>query len=200
MPKTGTEHIYPVPDKGRHALNDLTFAPDGTVYASDTADGSIYRLGPGDQALARLGGHALLKSAQGMVMNKDGTLLVADYSLGLMKFDLANATVTPLEVPKGIDLKGIDGLVRLPDGRLLASQNGTHTPHILRLAVTPSQLLSAEVVAQDDPAVADPSLVMADQSGAYMVGVSQWASFGNGPAPIKALQPWRIVRLTLAAR
>ena len=29
------KNIYPVPDEGRHVLNDLTVAPDGTVYASD---------------------------------------------------------------------------------------------------------------------------------------------------------------------
>jgi hypothetical protein len=45
----------------------------------------------------------------------------------------------------------------------------------------------------------DPSLVMADASGAYMVGVSQWASFGNGPTPVRPLQPWRIVKLELNA-
>ena len=36
--------VYPVTDAGRHILNDLTFAPDGTVYASDAMDGSLYRL------------------------------------------------------------------------------------------------------------------------------------------------------------
>src|ERR1700722_1070153 len=65
-------HVYPVADSGRHILNDLTFAPDGTVYASDAMDGSLYRLGPHDQVLARLGGHALLKSAQGMAVSADG--------------------------------------------------------------------------------------------------------------------------------
>jgi len=88
----------------------------------------------------------------------------------------------------------------LPDGSFLASQNGTRAPHILRLTLAPdwSRLLSADVIAEDDPVIADPSLVMADQSGAYVVGVSQWASFGNGRKPERALQPWRIVKLTLS--
>jgi hypothetical protein len=195
-------HVYPVADSGRHILNDLTFAPDGTVYASDAMDGSLYRLGPHDQVLARLGGRARLKSAQGMAVSADGkSLLVADYSLGLVKFDLASATFAPLQIPDGVNVKGLDGLARLPDGSFLASQNGTHAPHILRLALSAdwSKLLSAAVIAQDDPAIADPSLVMADRSGAYVVGVSQWASFGNGPTPMHPLQPWRIVKLTVSA-
>jgi hypothetical protein len=42
--------------------------------------------------------------------------------------------------------------------------------------------------------------VMADPSGAYVVGVSQWASFGkNQQNPTLPLRPWRIVKLTLNA-
>jgi hypothetical protein len=193
------QHVYPVADAGPHVFNDLIIV-DGEVYVSDARGGEIYVLMQGMKGLSRLGLHALFKSPQGMVLNTDGSLLVADYSLGLMKLDLATATATPMEVSGEIDLKGIDGLVRLPDGRLLASQNGTRAPHILRLAVTPSLVVSAEVVAQNDPAVADPSLVMADQSGAYVVGVSQWASFAKDQqAPTAPLQPWRIVKLALKA-
>jgi hypothetical protein len=195
-------HVYPVTDPGKHILNDLTFAPDGTVYASDTMDGSIYRLAPNDQALMRLGGRALLKSAQGMAVSADGkSLLVADYSLGLVKLDLADTAIAPLQIPDGVNVKGIDGLAPLPDGSFLASQNGLSKPRILRLSLSGdwSQLLSFDVIAADDEAVADPSLVMADASGAYVVGASQWKSFGNGPTPIHTLQPWRIVKLAVSA-
>ena len=191
--------VYPVPDEGRHVLNDLTFAPDGTVYASDARDGSLYRLMPGASALTRLGPRGLLKSPQGMVVSADGHfLLVADYSLGLVKLDLATAAFEPLKIPTDAKTRGIDGLVPLADGSFLASQNGLSPPRILRLVLSPdwSGLLSLEVVAQDDAMVADPSLVTADSSGAFVVGISQWASFGKDQQePTKPLQPWRIVKL-----
>jgi hypothetical protein len=189
-----------VPGKGKAALNDLAFAPDGAVYASDSLSGALYRLPPGAPALMRL--DVSLKSPQGMAVSGDGkSLLVADYSLGLVKLDLAGASFAPLQLPDGINVKGIDGLARLPDGSFLASQNGLSKPRILRLSLSPdwSQVLSLDVIAADDSAVADPSLVMADPSGAYVVGVSQWASFGNGPTPTHPLQPWRIVKLALSA-
>ena len=193
--------VYPVPDDGRHVLNDLTFAPDGTVYTSDARDGSLYRLMPGASALTRLGPRALLKSPQGMAVSRDGKfLLVADYSLGLVKVDPAAAAFEPLKIPADAKTKGIDGLARLADGSFLASQNGLAEPRILRLILSPdwSQLLSLEVVAEDDAAIADPSLVMTDSSGAYVVGVSQWASFGQDrQTPTKPLQPWRIIRLDI---
>jgi streptogramin lyase len=193
--------VYPVPDEGRHVLNDLTFAPDGTIYASDARDGSLYRRTPGASALTRLGPRGLLKSPQGMAVTGDGHfLLVADYSLGLVKVDLATATFEPLKIPADAKTKGIDGLAQLADGSFLASQNGLAQPRILRLVLSPdwSQLLSLEVVAADDAAIADPSLVMADSSGAYVVGVSQWASFGQDrQTPTKPLQPWRIIKLEL---
>jgi len=190
---------YPVPDEGRHVLGDLTVAPDGTVYISDGLDGSLYSLAPGAHALTRLGARKLFKSPQGMALSADGkSLLVVDYALGLTRLDLATAAFTPLKIPEG-NVKGIDGLARLPDGSFLASQNGTKEPHILRLTLSPdwSELRSADVIAADDPAVTDPSLVLADASGAYVVGVSQWGSFGQGQAPTKPLQPWRIVKLDL---
>jgi len=192
---------YPVPDEGRHALGDLTVAPDGAVYVSDGLDGSTYVLRPGAHALVRLGARKLFKSPQGMALNADGkSLLVVDYALGLTKLDLATAVFTALKIPAGINVKGIDGLARLLDGSFLASQNGTKEPHILRLMLSPdwSELLSAEVIAADDAAISDPSLVMADDSGAYVVGVSQWASFGQEQqAPTKPLQSWRIIKLDL---
>lgn len=194
---------YPVPDEGRHALGDLAVAPGGTVYVSDGLDGSIYVLSPGSHALTRLGPRKLFKSPQGMAVSGDGkSLLVVDYALGLTKLDLAAATFVPLKIPDGVNIKGIDGLARLSDGTFLASQNGTKEPHILHLTLSPdwSQLLAADVIAADDPAVADPSLVLADDSGAYVVGVSQWSSFGATQIPTKPLQPWRIVRLDITQR
>lgn len=191
---------YPVSDEGRHVLGDLTIAPDGTVYVSDGLDGSIYMLPPEGRALMRLGARKLFKSPQGMALSDDGkSLLVVDYALGLTKLDLATAAFTPLKIPDGVNAKGIDGLARLPDGSFLASQNGTKEPHILRLKLSPdwSELRSADVIAADDPAVVDPSLVLADESSAYVVGVSQWGSFGQGQAPARPLQPWRIVKLDL---
>jgi hypothetical protein len=194
---------YPAPGEGRHALGDLTIAPDGAVYVSDGLDGSLYVLPPGGSALTRLGPQKLFKSPQGMAVSADGkSLLVVDYALGLTKLDLATAAFTPLKILDGVNVKGIDGLARLPDGSFLASQNGTKQPHILRLTLSPdwSELLSADLIAADDAAVADPSLVMADDSGAYVVGVSQWNSFGATQTPTKPLQPWRIVKLKLRPR
>ncbi|MES2255911.1 MAG: hypothetical protein V4559_12830 [Pseudomonadota bacterium] len=191
---------YPVPDEGRHVLGDLTIAPDGTVYISDGLDGSIYVLPPGGLSLTRLGARKLFKSPQGMSLSADGkSLLVVDYALGLTRLDLVTATFTPLKIPDGVNAKGIDGLARLPDGSFLASQNGTKEPHILRLTLSPdwSELRSVDVIAADDPAIADPSLVLADNSGAYVVGVSQWGSFGQTQTPTKPLQPWRIIKLDL---
>lgn len=196
--------VYRVPDDGRHVLNDVTVAPDGTVYTSDALDGSLYLLAPGAGALTRLGPRKLFKSPQGMAISSDGkSLLVIDYPLGPVMLDLATATATPLKIPEGVNAKGIDGLARLGDGSFLASQNGTKEPQILRLTLSPdwAELRAQDVIAADDPAVADPSLVLADESGAYVVGVSQWGSHGKDQKqPTKPVKPWRIVKLQLNSR
>ena len=43
-------------------------------------------------------------------------LLVADYSLGLVKLDLVTSAFEPLKIPADAKTKGIDGLVALADG------------------------------------------------------------------------------------
>ncbi len=190
---------YPVKDEGRHSLSDLAIAPDGTVYTSDGFDGSIYVLPPGGQSLARLGPRKLFDSPQGMVVSADGkSLLVADYARGLTKLDLASVTSTPVKIREGMNAKGIDGLVRLSDGSFLASQNGTKRARILHLTLSPdwSNLQTADEVASGDW-ISDPSLLLADDSGAYVVGVSQWKSFSLTQKPAKPLEPWRIVKLDL---
>jgi sugar lactone lactonase YvrE len=190
---------YPVRDEGRHSLGDLAIAPDGTVYASDAFDGAIYVLRPGAQSLTRLGPRKLFDSPQGMVVSADGkSLLVSDYARGLARLDLASAISTPVEIREGVNVKGIDGLVRLSDGSFLASQNGTKKAHILHLTLSPdwSKLQAVDESASGDW-ISDPSLLLADDSGAYVVGVSQWKSFDLGQKPAKPLEPWRIVKLDL---
>jgi sugar lactone lactonase YvrE len=188
--------VYPL--TGKHDLGDVALAADGTVYVSDSLEGSVFRLMPNGAVLERVGSAGMLSSAQGMAVSADGRqLLVADYEMGLLCVDLATGKLQTIAIPNTVTTIGIDGLARLANGDFVATQNGTKTARILRLRLSPdwSRLKSLTVLAANTPDVAAPSLIMAEGSDVYLVGVSQWASFGDAPKPIGTVPAWKIVRI-----
>ncbi len=186
----------------KRSFSDLTFAPDGTAYVSDAIEGSIFRLKPGADSLEIVGGQAArFKSPQGMVVSADGkTLLVADYSAGLQRLDIATGNLDQVAVPPGISTLGMDGLVQLPDGSFAATQN-VFAPHRVvhfRLSKNWARLENFTVIARASADVSDVSLLTPDGNDLLVVGVSQWASFeGDDSTPSHPLKPWRITRVTV---
>lgn len=73
-------------------LEGPCFAPDGTLYLSDLAHGRVLRIGAdgGMSRYAEYGG-----APNGMAALPDGSLVIADYQLGLLRLD-PDCTVTVL--------------------------------------------------------------------------------------------------------
>jgi hypothetical protein len=72
--KRGTHRAsYPFPAPAS-VCNDITVAPDGTVYATDTPNGRIFRLARGAHELALFAEDPRLKGIDGIVFGGDGTL------------------------------------------------------------------------------------------------------------------------------
>jgi hypothetical protein len=65
-----------------------------------------------------------------------------------------------------------------------------------RLSPDWSQLTEFKIIAHAAPQISDLSLIASDGSGAVVVGVSQWASFGDtSDKPERPVPPWRVIRL-----
>jgi hypothetical protein len=177
-------------------LGDLALAPDGTLYLSDSR-GTLLRLAPNGTALEELS-HDFI-SPQGMVVSADGkTLLVADYSAGLILFDPATRKLTPVRVPRGLTTITMDGIAQLPDGTFVATQNNIAPVRIVQFALSKdwSRVLWLKMLAVNAPDASDPSLITTDGNGVYAVGVAQWSSLaGNGTGLKPPLHPWQILEL-----
>lgn len=131
--KTGTL-VERHPLAGEHLLGDLTVGPDGSVYVTDGGEGGgVYRLKPGSKALEPLVAPGQLGSPQGLAVVDGGrALIVADYSSGLHRIELATGALTRLEEPEAVTLTGVDGVARDGAG-LVVTQNGNAPQRVLRI-------------------------------------------------------------------
>ncbi|MFL6627938.1 MAG: hypothetical protein ACJ8G1_15960 [Vitreoscilla sp.] len=118
-------------------LGDLLVAGDGSVFVTESVHGAVLRLRPGARTLERLDVPGDFTSPQMPALAADGrTLLVPDYARGLGQLDLGAPCPCAARWPAngaGVFTAGIDGLVR-DGGALLAVQNGTPPPRIVRLS------------------------------------------------------------------
>jgi hypothetical protein len=127
----------------RHTLGDgtsiageLTLTPSGEVLVSDGLLGVLYRLARGARTLHTVRSTAL-RSPQGLAVSANGhTAYIADWSRGLLLWDLATDSIASLRIEPTVPLRGIDGLVRVGH-TLLMIYNGGATPRVIAATLTP---------------------------------------------------------------
>lgn len=104
-----------VPAPGAQFLNDLTFAPNGSVLIADSGTGRIYAL-DGETMTIWLE-HALLESVNGFLPEAE-RLVVTTMAGRLLAIDYETRNITVLAE----DLGDADGIAPLGDGRYLVSE------------------------------------------------------------------------------
>lgn len=114
-------------------LNDVAVAADGTLYATDSASGTLFRMRPGQVSLHRLGEAGALRGANGVAVAPDGTVYVT-LSTGIARVDPASAAMQRLPQPDTVVTGGIDGLY-WHEGELLGIQNSTNPGRVVRIAL-----------------------------------------------------------------
>lgn len=139
---------------GKHVFNDLTVSSAGTVYLTDTAEGSVYRLPSGTTTLQRMAPQHTFTAANGIAISADETLLyVSTWEDGIDVIDLHSGAVTPLAHPDNICLAFIDGLYAIQQ-TLIAIQNGPMLPRIVefRLSQNRLQITGMRILERRNPA------------------------------------------------
>ena len=112
-------------------LNDVTSAPDGTVYCTDSAAGTLYRLRGGDESFAVFGEAGALRGANGVAVSPAGTVYVT-LSTGIARVDPDSGAVERMTQPDEVATGGIDGLY-WHEGALLGIQNWTNPGRVIRV-------------------------------------------------------------------
>ncbi len=188
-------------DRQPHLLGDLTLGRDGTVFATDSLGGSLWRLPAGAAALEQFAQSPEFVSPQGIVALPDGTaLVVADRVNGLLRVDTAGGQVLRLVPPAGTTLVGLDGLVLAPDGGLIAIQNSTSPKRVLRVALdSAAETVSAVTVLEAGHlTMSAPSLGCIGPDGDfYFIGNAGWSRFDETEAKPTAPRPVPVFKTKL---
>lgn len=114
-------------------LNDLAVAPDGTIYVTDSATGTLFRKKPEEKLLTRFGEEGALRGANGIALGGDGILYVT-LSTGIARVDTTTGEPTRLPQPDDVVTGGCDGLY-WHEGDLLGIQNTTNPGRVIRIAL-----------------------------------------------------------------
>ena len=189
---------------GTGTPGEIALTPTGDVLVSDGTRGVLYRLDSGAVA-PRTVRSPLLRSPQGIAVSSDGRVAwVADWSRGILRWNLETDTITAVPLHDGQILRGVDGLRRAGE-RLIGVQNGTDRARIVAIALSPAGDRIADIQTLDRaPAYEGEPTVCAIHGDRYVfVASSSWPFFketGERRAGTGSLPPVVVRELRLTPR
>jgi len=161
------------PVSGRFHPGDVSASATG-VFVSDSQNGAVYRVAANGYSLSPVVAPGIGKSAQGSAASPDGqSLIVADYSQGVGRLDLASGTRTLLPRQDGKPLRGIDGMTRCGDV-YYGIYNGATPGLLVSIEPNATGLKFAEPLGETT--LPDPTQVAYDGKRLLIVADSGWAT------------------------
>jgi hypothetical protein len=158
---------------GVHLFGDLTVAPNGDVYVSDSRSPTIFRI-RGD-VLQPFIENGPFSSLQGLALRGD-TLYAADYSRGIFAIDLRTRDAHTLLTPSDVSLLGVDGIYAVPGG-LVATQNGTNPQRVISIGIEGLRVISVKPLLSKHPDFDDVTLGAVAGRSFYVNATGQWERF-----------------------
>ncbi|RZV53175.1 MAG: hypothetical protein EX258_00810 [Sphingomonadaceae bacterium] len=165
------------------SLHDVTVAADGSVLASDSLGGGIYRLAAGAGTIERLDDELTFRSPQGVALHPSGKFAyISDYSYGFALFDLDSRQAYRIDGPEDLMLDGVDGLFLHEDHGLIAIQNGTSPHSIMAFSLSKdgTRITGAKVLERAHGQWGEPTVGQLVDGALLYISNPQWGRFGDG--------------------
>lgn len=154
---------------------EIALTPEGDVVVSDGIRGSLYMLRRGNDTLETI--HSpMLRSPQGIAVSAGGNkAYIADWSRGLIRWDIASGSFDRLLMPDGALLRGVDGL-RAHGDWLIGVQNGVAPARVIAIRPDSAGTSVAELRILDSLSDwnGEPTVGAVVGSDYIFVATSQW--------------------------
>jgi hypothetical protein len=164
-----------------HLFNDIVVMPNGDVYVTDTAEGTVWTLRAGSETLQRFTRPQpwSLTSANGITLSGDGRRLYVAFTAGIGAVDLRTHAVHLLPVPRDVTTAGVDG-VYWYRGTLVAVQGLGTDERVVRFQLDPagSRVIGAHVLERGPPVFKRPTTGMIVGDALYYIPDAQYDRLG----------------------
>ena len=171
---------YDLPPEMPHVAGDLAIGPDGGIFVTDSRSPVVYRLAPGTDSLSSFR-HPLFRSLQGVAPTPDGRFaFLADYSHGLLRWNLRTGAVVRLPTPPDATSLGVDGII-LDGNRIFGIQNGVAPARLVRFDLDRSgeRVRAVTVVDRHQPLADEPTIATVLGNTLIYVANSQWEKYDD---------------------
>jgi sugar lactone lactonase YvrE len=199
-PVTGTASLMQFDLKTGHQLgnypfpapasicNDISVAPNGDVYASDTPNGRILRLTKGAKALTVFADDARLKGIDGLVFGGNGVLYLNNVQRNQLliidiRSDGSAGPITPLELSQPV--AGPDGFRFIGGNRFLLAEGNAGRIDLVTISGVRADIHVLREGLQSPPAVTLVGNTAYALEGKILYLISP-ALKGKDPGPFKA--------------
>jgi hypothetical protein len=178
---------YPFPAPAS-VCNDISVAPNGDVYASDTPNGRILRLAKGAKSLTVFAADASLKGIDGVVFGSNGVLYVNNVSRNQLlivdiRADGTAGPITPLVLSQAV--AGPDGFRAIGANRFLLAEGNSGRIDLVTISGVHADIHVLREGLQSPPAVTLVGNTVYALEGKILYLISP-ALKGKDPGPFKA--------------
>ena len=172
------------PDGGRpgHLLNDFVVTEEGTLFITDTEQGSIYQLRSPDDTLELFlqPDPVHYSVANGITSAPGGRVLYVAFLQGIARLDVASRSIALLPSPDTVSTASIDGLYWYR-GSLIGVQGIPSLSRVVRysLSADGQRVTDGAVLERGVPVVVQPTTGTLVGSRFYYIANSQYGRLDN---------------------
>lgn len=160
-----------------HLLNDLVVLSDGSLFLTDSEDGSIYRLRSPSDSLELLvrPDPARFSTANGITSTPDGRTLYVAYLEGVARVDVASRSIDLVPSPDSVSTAAVDGLYWYRGG-LVAIQHIPTLERVVQYSLSSDgrRIVAGAVRERGLPVVHEPTTGTIVGSRFYYIANSQF--------------------------